>query len=536
MSFILKYGDWKRLFEQAKEQSLSEMVVTANSQDLEEVKSHPVYSQVMDWFKRPGPTKGRMDMDKEKAVKSMQYWNGDLTAKTGNISSQVESALELLTDSKNVESLKKGLQKASGTSTSLTYETDLIVSIASQLKEEFQKLHKSGKIIAGPSENTGANYMLFVDASQNRENYLGLIPFSLSDDQKFYKGKDLSSTQSKQMDKWYKKVKAEGIDTFLKILTDKKYHKSKATKLDDSTKIKLLDNIQSRANRNKKNIEDALSLYFTPIGVKDIPTSTKTITSGEPIVSTQKSSFAFPYKKGNEEMAKTYFKDDLATFSDGMAGKMVEAINEVVKTLKSQGAEITKFTYTIIASTSNVPSQYGGGGKLTGQWSTENNKTLVNDRKTVLEAEIKKAVSDNGLAAVTTAVAPMLIPNNTLEGTADWAKVKDKYKLKVDPNGTKRRVDSTGKDTTAEYEAIFGPARHSGATFEIEYQTSTVTPTEDETETFEKTTVGDWKVYIRWEKIKKDIEWNIPTIGIRVGGGPPSGGSSVKDLCAAYGG
>lgn len=535
MSYLLKYTEWKSLFEQTKEASLSEMVATANAQDAEEIKNHPVYSQVMEWFGRPGPVKDKMDMDKEKAVKSMQYWNGDLTEKTGNVASDVDAALSLLMDSKNVDSMKKSLQKASGTSTPLTYDTNLITSTAEQLKAEFQKLHKSGKIIGGQSEG-GSNYMVFTDAVQNRENYLGILPFSLSDDQKYYRGRDLASTQAKQMDKWYKKVKNEGVKALLEILTDKKYHKSKAIKLSNDIKKQILDNIQKRAK--DKKIEEALALYFTPIGVKDIPTSSKTITAGEPTVSTQTASFAFPYKAGNEEMAKTYFKDDLATFSDGMAGKMVESINEVVKSLTSQGAKITKFSYKIIASTSNVPSQYGGGGKLTGQWSTENNKTLVNDRKAVLEAEIKKAVADNGLGGVTIAVDPVLTPNNTLGGTADWAKLKDKYKLKVEPNGAKRRVDSTGKDTTAEYEATFGPARHSGAAFVIEYTTETVTPTQDETETFEKTTVGEWKVYIRWTKIKKKIEWKIPSVGVRIGTGgfPTGGGNNVKDLCAAYGG
>ena len=560
---ILPFGEWFKVYEQAgrnfkKSQSIfesmvleqksskgaSELVLEAKENDSEEVKSHPSYEDVMNWFDRPGPVKGRMTMDKEKVQTSMQYWTGDLSSKLGNQPGLIDKCLSLLSDPKKVKNLKKQMAKASQSSRSLKWDTEKITSAATQLKEEFEKLHSSGKKIDGKDEESGLNYALNTSkpGDPKATRYLGILPLYLKED--YYKGKDLSKSKENQMNAWYMKLEKEGVDSFISILNDSKYQSTKVVDLTDEFKIKILDKVQERSEKAKKKIEDALKLYITPEKATETKTPSKITTAGEPTVTTETGSFAFPYAKGNEQMAMTYFKDDLAELRDDMAGQMVQAINDFVKSIRDQGSEITKFSYKIIASTSNVPSQYGGGGKLTGSWSPDNNKILVQDRAKVLEQEIKQAISENGLDAISTAAAPVLTPNNTLGGKADWSKLRDKYKLKVNPDGTRTRVDSSGNDTTSEYEALFGPARHSGAMFEIEYTKSTVTPTEDEIETLEVTTVGDWRVYISWSKPPKrggrDIGKNIGNkrIGFRIGGFFDSGGGghSVGDLCAAYGG
>lgn len=540
MRTILSYDGWLRLFEAAEGKApdeISALIEKAKTSDPDQIKSHPAYEPMLSWFGRPGPTKGRMDMDKDLVLKSMQYWTGDLSQKTGSGAEELEARIATLTDAGQVEKIKKMLPKIVGTTTSLQYDTNLITSSAQKIKDALDALHKSGKRISSKfSPSTSSNLTATT-------NHLGIMPWRNEDS---YKLKDIEGARAKEFMNWYDSLKKGGVEPIITKINDPKHHTVKSAALDNDMKLKILNKIQEKSQKVKRPIDEALRLYFQTTGYLTTTTTTKPGTPAEapaPKVTTM--SFAFPYKKGNEEMAKTYFKDDMAELRDGMAGQMVNSINEIVKSLKAQGAKITKFSYRIIASTSNVPSYYLPGNKRAAQSSTENNKTLVADRAKVLEAEIKQAIESNGLTEISETVPALLTPNNTLDGKADWNKVKDQYQLKTKADGTKGRVNAQGQDTTAAYESLFGPARHSGAAFEIEYTITETRPevpeAKPETET---TTIGNWTVNISWHKDTIDFSFDKRTfqrIGYKIGKsirqiGTGSGGNSVGDLCAAYGG
>jgi hypothetical protein len=466
------FDNWKRfkLVLESTSNDIDELVASARENDSDSVKSTPGYDAVMTWFDNEGPVKGKAAIDDDGILKSLKYWNGDLSDKTGNHAQYAIDAMSELTDSNNVSKLLKKLQTASGNSKYLSYDVSKIIDAATKLKAKFEDIRKSGKQFGQKDEN-GQIYQPQVTLNPDTYPYrLGIIPWSISTSSGLdeYNGKDIQSGNAKAFTIWYDKIVAGELDNMLKILDSDKYVRTRAIGIKDSDKIAILNSYTAKAKKYNKNIEDALSIRLYPTSAKT--TISKTKYPGEPIIGEiQYAEFKFPL---DHDISKTFFLDDQAEIDP----KFTNSINEFVTDIKKQipeGAKVSEVTVKAVASTSSVPSskyaKIGGNDKL------------ADLRLSAIENKATEALSANKLNV-----------NVKLDKTGKLANNGPAYD-KVKYGLEKRQADP---NVRAEYEKIYGEYRFSGLQIMISYTIQEITPTVEDV--LDIMPSGEWKSSISW--------------------------------------
>ena len=178
--------------------SLQGLADEAKEKDSEIVQSTPGYEETIDWWSRGGPTKGKSLQDKSVSAKSLQYWNGDLSAKMTGSRKPVER-IGKLTNEKNVNNIIKRIQSLVSDYTKkypntkknlevLDYKVATIVNAATQIQNALNELRKNGNYIGAEHEN-GIKYNVYGNAGTDKNpQRLNILPFGTDDDK--YVGKN----------------------------------------------------------------------------------------------------------------------------------------------------------------------------------------------------------------------------------------------------------------------------------------------------------------------------------------------------------
>jgi hypothetical protein len=275
--------------------------------------------------------------------------------------------------------------------------------------------------------------------------------------------------------------------------------------------------VQALTNQGKKEytlekaIAEAQSIWIAPD--KEAGTIQKTeaqveVTTGTPVTYT----YSYP-NKGNKFDTKmnNFFDDDKYEVSEKDKGEYAKMVKVNLDAIIQAGGTITKIVYSAGASTSKVGTRYAGKDKLGDHWSPENNKILVKDRissiNAVLEELLQPYASSAGIEL--TKQEDESAPNIGL-GWKEYSKVGDyeygplyeaarKNKSSLTPNNfytlEKRKDDPAIKE---EYDEVFGKFRGNYGEFSV---VATFEVGEDEPRKKEDLIgAGAWKAKIEWPR------------------------------------
>ena len=143
----------------------------AKEKDSEIVQSTPGYEETIDWWSRGGPTEGKARQDKSVSAKSLQYWNGDLSAKMSNPKSTAPvERITNLTNEKNVRRIIKSIQSLASDYAKrypkkekievLDYKIPTIIDAATQIQNALNELRK--KQLLGVWEHISKNTYIYI--------------------------------------------------------------------------------------------------------------------------------------------------------------------------------------------------------------------------------------------------------------------------------------------------------------------------------------------------------------------------------------
>jgi hypothetical protein len=226
------------------------------------------------------------------------------------------------------------------------------------------------------------------------------------------------------------------------------------------------------------------------------------------------------------------FDNDSAIIKDNINVQLSQAIDEMLKAIGEIG-ELVSLEYRTIASTSDEPSAYIRPNKKGTATSREANVPLAEDRAAAIENAFLALAKQKGIDQTKIKKGQgVLIPNNTMGGTAVYEKMK----------GMRAKLGGTPQQDT-EYKAIFAEPKFSGIAFEAQVNrtNTTIEPTEEKVEDY--SVKVNWGISINWHrKIKTGTTHpsryirpiNFGKLFPAMGSG--GSGPSVKELCAAYGG
>jgi len=533
----------------------------------------------------------------EDMYQSMMYWQGDLTKKLESSSNLDEliKELEPWTKSEKVKDNLEWVYKRVGSRNSkmgqklncpeyydpknnikfnrpwivdkgdanLIHQSaaGLISKRVTELKQILADMLKSGKTPGAPvdpSDKESKKYAInLVDWGENPngllfgERSIGAVPFSVPLKGKKNPWEFRRMNTKSEIDpirrKWGYWLGTICTDQAFEELKNKlsspKYIVAKSVPITDSDRIKILNTIKEKSEKYDKKVEDATYIKIKP--AKAIESRSKTTKPGEDKVTTrvEELNYAFPFSKAKsddpaekasaEEMAITMFDNDSAIIKDNIKSQLSLGIDDMISEIKKLG-ELVSLEYKTIASTSDEPSAYIRPNKKGTTISPEANIPLAEDRAAAIETAFLALAKEKGINPTKiekgTAV---LYPNNTLRGSVVYSEKKN---MRANFGGTSAQ--------DAEYKKLFAQPKFSGIAFEakINVVEEDIEPTEETVEDYD--VKGEWRVSIGWKKKSKNkrssssykyrrkIDWNriFPDMG---SGG---GGSSVKDLCAAYGG
>ena len=493
-------GDPAALF---KKQDRAGLVALAQSKDSEQVKSHPAYAAVMEWWKQ-----GQGDLNLIKSILKRPK------AKKADRKHSLES----------IYSWVSGGAKGAGDEKIAAF-----YAAADSIVRNSDKLIKLGVDSAKIASLKDAVASLKASAAKGMTLYAGfdkLLPAALVDN-KFSTDKE-SVAVSSELDKpepksalikvllakrWTQDPKA-GIAELEKIKVDpanvNKFWKASST-LDDAAKIELLNLFQQKATsyiaRKQKEgktltLTDALKiasdLYIVPKGQMITVTfdpEAETPPQPEPL------HFSYPEDPNGNE-ASEEFKKGLSMFPDNGTTVTPEAlagiqstVKNAVDAVKAAGGEITAVKTWGYSSTSKVSTNYTSA-------SGTGNEALAKDRL----ASINKALADS-LAAAGITITPTVDAESNL----------------ADPNRGPEWTDAQRKDTakwgspgarTKEYEDTYGKWRFAAAFFTIEYKV--IPKVEPVPVAVTPTPSGKWDGLINWQ----DEGFKFPPIRIPGGGKP----------------
>lgn len=533
----------------------------------------------------------------EDMYQSMMYWQGDLTKKLESSSNLDEliKELEPWTKSEKVKDNLEWVYRKVGARNSkmsqrlncpeyydpknnikfnrpwivdkgdadLIHQSaaDLISKRVTELKQILADMLKSGKTPGAPvdpsDKKSNLKYNIsLVEWGKNPngldlfgERSIGAVPFGPPIKGKGnpweFRNMNIKSEIDPTRRKWGYWLGTICTDSAFEELKSKlsspKYIVAKSVPITDSDRIKILNTIKEKSEKGG-NVEDATYIVIKP--AKAIETRSKTTKPGEDKVTTtvEELNYAFPFSKAKsddpaekasaEEMAITMFDNDSAIIKDNIKSQLSLGIDDMISEIKKLG-ELVSLEYKTIASTSDEPSAYIRPNKKGTTTSSEANIPLAEDRAAAIETAFLALAKEKGIdpAKIEKGTA-LLYPNNTLGGTAVYSEKKN---MRAKLGGTPAQ--------DAEYKKLFAQPKFSGIAFKakINVVKEEIEPTEETVEDYD--VKGEWGVSIGWRKKSKNkssssskyrgkIDWNriFPDMG---SGG---GGSSVKELCAAYGG
>ena len=494
-------GDPTTLF---KKQDRAGLVALAQSKDSEQVKSHPAYAAVMEWWKqgqgdlnliksilkRPKAKKA----DRKHSLESIYSWASGGAKGTGDekIAAFYAAADSIVRNSDKL--VKLGVDSA---------------KIAS-LKDAVAKL-KESSAKEGMTLFAGFDKLLPAALVDNKfSTDKGTVAVSSELDKPEPKPALVKVLLSKR---WTQDPKA-GIDELEKIKIDpanvNKFWKASST-LDDAAKIELLNLFQQKATtyiaKQQKagktlTLTDAIKiasdLYIVPKGQMisiTFDSEAETPPQPEPL------HFSYPEDPNGNE-ASEEFKKGLSMFPDNGITVTPEAlagiqstVKNAVDAVKAAGGEITAVKTWGYSSTSKVSTNYKSA-------SGTGNEALAKDRL----ASINKALADS-IAAAGITITPTVDAESNL----------------ADPNRGPEWTDAQRTDTakwgtpgarTKEYEDTYGKWRFASAFFTIEYKI--VPKVEPFPVAGTPTPSGKWDGLINWQ----DEGFKFPPIRIPGGGKP----------------
>jgi hypothetical protein len=494
---------YNALIEGKDTDTIKDLVSKIRESDSEEIKSQEGYEEVMKWFENEGPEKGQALIDTESMVKSLKYWLGDLSEETSASFERDQISIGKLKDKANVERVLKACDKATESSDFTKFDLDLITKSAEAIEKKIGDLRKNGVQIGAKEPSTGASYKTRTSATGDPQ-YLGIIPFSGTEDKKpsqKYEGKGIKSINAKVFKIWYESLKKDGVVSKTDSLDNKKYWLAKATVMEVKDKIKILEGIQEKAEKENKNISDALKIEWKNKNVKQEYEEGETITPLEPLEKT--STLSFPE---SGEKAMTFFPEDKASLSDipeDFKTSLKSSIKELKDSLEKEGAEITSVKIQAISSTSKVPSGY------TSKTGKKGNEGLVEDRIQAVKDLTLASLKENGMDVNVSYDETGKKPNQGPE----WGDSQ-----RSDPKYGKK-----GARTEA-YEEEYGKWRYSGVFISITYKVEISREIKDEFQ--EYTRSGDWDFNITWTKPKPPDIKKPRGVRIRSGGLSPVKGST----------
>lgn len=486
------------------------LVELAQANDSAEVKAHPAYASVMQWWKNgegdlnlwKSLVKKSSDAktDKTRSLKSIYYWSGGAIGGSNKILDSFYKVADAII--KN------------GTKTGASEER------ISQLKQAVETL----------KDRQAKGFIL------KTGNLLGsIIPAALTDGVFTTGGENIQVADelakpapNKALVGVLKNWKLTGNSTELtkdpltsvNFLADKLKDQAGADafwtasmKISDADKKAMLDNFKAAADKYvaKKKVADltfdkailtATNLYILPKNEKI--TVTQAVQTGQPTQVTQ--SFSYPENPKGDTASPAFqkglqlFEDDGTAIKQQAASELAASVKSAVDAVKAAGGTITGVKTWGYSSTSQVPTSYGSDPNNK-QWKPENNVKLATDRL----ASINKALADS-LTANGVTVAPTV---ETTKNIADanrgpaWTE-----KDRTDPKWGKAGARSQ------EYQTTYGPWRYAVAFFELTYTKTSTTPPEVASTASPS---GEWKSMINWADESVSIEINIPKIRFGTG-------------------
>ena len=473
--------------------SLENLAAQAKEKDSEIVQNTPGYEETIDWWSRGGPTEGKSLQDKSVTIKSLQYWNGDLSAKMTNPKSVAPvERIAKLTNEKNVNSIIKSIQSIAAAYAKkyptgkrapevLDYDVATIVNAATQIQNALNELRKNGNYIGAELEKGGKyHYNVYGDGGKgDKPTRLNILPFVTSDDK--YVGKIIKG-DIKFFNHWYKQLSNVG-DIIERINNQAYWGKGEGksfTVISDKDKQGLLQAISNKADEyEKRTISNAKKLKIGPQGAKWTEFS-------QEIVYRQAATKMGGYPKNG--VIQKLFKDDSAEVNPDISNGFYSWLRGQILLVKQQGGIIRQVDIWLFASTSAVPSS-----------KYDSNETLVGKRveamKKVVDESVAAAEVDTSLIEFHTSndQGPTIVPNNPNCG--GWTNTeRNKYKDR-----------KTNPEINAAYEKQYAECRYASFGVLIQYD---IPEEKDEFATYTK--VGNWK---------EGISWQVP----RKGGSGPKG-------------
>jgi hypothetical protein len=499
------------------------LVALAQTNDSAEIKAHPAYASVMEWWKNGSGDMGLIKSiiksgsarktDTARSLKSIYYWSG---AGSSDRASTYLSNFYKVSDSivRNGERLGLDQAKLSGLS-----------EVIQKLKElQAKGFVPNTKIVLGtfiPGALTDNKYTdqkisdiaTELDKPAPNERILRLLKMWRV---AYYSREELGQDPKSSMD-FLEKARLDPAQV--------NNYWAASTQLNDENKKALLDQFQKRADayvarKQKAGVQidmpkailAATDLYIAPKNEKITVTVDTTVAqpAAAPIV------FSYPADpKGNEnspefQKGKNMFPDDGVTLTPTAITEMNAAVKEAVDAIKATGATIKSITTWGYASTSQVNSQYKSPNGKTG------NAGLADDRL----AAINKGLAD-ALKAVGVTVVPTI----------------DAAQNKPDPNRgpawtTKEMNDPKfGKPgaRTQEYEDNYASWR-----FSIGFISFICEIPQEPQRTVAATATpsGEWNNYIGWDD--ESISISLPPLKIRFPGIPKTPATGGRLKCPTF--
>ena len=511
------------------------LVDAAMAADSAEIKAHPAYASVMQWWKNG---EGNLDLfksllkksssaksDKARSLKSIYYWNGGGTVKgaapradmfyrvadaiitngvkagvTPERISQLKQAIDLLKTAKT-EGFELKLSNLFGSIIPGALTDGVFNSDRTKI-DVIAELSKLSKASADPTKPDQPK--IEINASLKD----ALIKYRLN------------TNASKEL--------MTDPLTSAKFLIAQRTNKATVTQywiasvsLGDAEKKAILDHFKTKADayaaRKKdssvtfdKAILVATNLYIAPKNEKITIAAPETPAApAAPIVQ----AFSYP-ESANGDTKSPAFQKGLQLFpDDGVAiqptakSELSAAVKSAVDAVKAAGGTITSVSTWGYASTSQVGTTYKSADKTS---KKENNVALANDRLASINTALAEALTANGVEIAPTVDAKNLAEPN--RGPA-WTDA-DKSNAKWGKPGAR----------TPEYQATYGPWRYAVAFFQLTY---TVTSTGSTPVIPFATPSGEWTSIISWS----DESWKpelprisfgtaLPKVPMYKGGSP----------------
>lgn len=526
MSYLVNYGTWKKLFEEANQNAATLIENAKKSDEGTDVPSKPAYEPLFAWFTEFAPKGAKSKyVGPDDIAKMLEYWAGDSSRKENTTYEKLFNVLELFKDSAKLDSWMAAVGEASGQMNSYGDGLDFnkIAENSKKLYDALKKREEQGWIF----KNTVSVGYSDSPPKGDKKVYLGYRPMN-------FNGDKIEKTKARQWDEgaamstyknfvqWQKYFNENIDDMLAKISTpeDETIFYRGSVQMRTKDKATLLDVLQLKAEKyvsNKKAkydtakeaIENAYKIRISPTG--KIEKTEKTEVISEPSSTTTTATF---YRSiANQEQAKGMFANNQATFVPGFVDTLINEIVTSINDVKNTEG-FSKFTSIVIkpiASTNVIPTTFNYKGK-------SGNEALAQARMDALVSQIinpalAKLPDVKSLAKVDTVSG--LAPNNSNEtlipGSSKWVKGGN--------------VD----------DPKYAEFRYSTVDIEVTYETAGTSTTPGESiETAEY--AGQWKIEIAFEESSK------------VGGGPPQQRiprrflnkkspdtvGPCKDRCAAY--